>query len=256
MKIVSWNVNGIRAVERKGFLNWLHESNYDIVCVQETKVSEINLLSGELVHPMPYQSYWKFSTEKKGYSGVAVFSLIPPISVKTEFDEPHLNDEGRVIQLEFEDFYLFNIYFPNGGQGPHRIAYKLDFYKTFLNYIDKLKNESKKNIVFVGDVNTAHKEIDLARPKQNRKTSGFMPIECEWLDKFEEAGYIDTFRLHNQSPENYTWWDYKTRARERNIGWRIDYVYVNSELKDRLKDAFILNDVFGSDHCPVGIEMG
>lgn len=252
---ISWNVNGVRAAERKGFLSWLERCGAQIVAIQETKVSDHSILSSELIGPDDYVSFWHGASEKKGYSGVACFvkKNFLPKKIKTDFGKSSLlNKEGRVIELEYDDFIFLNIYFPNGGASEERLDFKLRFYGEFLTYIKKLK----KPVVFCGDVNTAHSEIDLARPKENVNNSGFMSIEREWLDKFSGAGFIDTFRfLHPKKLEQYTWWDQKTRARERNVGWRIDYFYVSKNLGDKLKGAFILSDVLGSDHCPVKLEI-
>jgi len=255
LSLISWNVNGIRAAERKGFLNWLEKHKYDIVCVQETKVSNPEVLSNELLAPNGYKSYWACAKEKKGYSGVGVFTKLTPVKIKTDFGKNILSKEGRIIELDFEKFILLNVYFPNGGASDARLKYKLEFYKEFLKYIKKLKKDGRK-IIFCGDVNTAHHEIDLARPKDNIDNSGFMPIEREWLDKFEDDGFIDTFRFFHQNKKDiYSWWDMKTRSRERNVGWRIDYFYASSNLKNNLKQASILTDVYGSDHCPISLDL-
>ena len=250
MKIISWNVNGIRAVAQKGFLEWLAGESPDVLCLQETKAAP-GQLGEDLTAPDGYATYWN-SPQKKGYAGVAVFTKKKPASVKTDFPPASLDTEGRALILDFKDFILMNVYFPNGGMGPARLRYKLDFYDAFLEYADSLKN---RRIIICGDFNTAHKEIDLARPKQNEIFSGFLPVEREWLDKFVSRGYADTFRRFNGEGGNYTWWDYKTRSRERNVGWRIDYFFVTEKLLPRLKKAFIMPDVQGSDHCPVGIEL-
>ncbi len=255
INLISWNVNGIRAAERKGFLEWLDQGKYTIVGLQETKTSHPDQLSHELKHPDGYESFFHCATEKKGYSGVVAYTQMKPLAVKTQFPGAVLSGEGRVIELEFAEFTFLTIYFPNGGSGAARLAYKLEFYKEFLEYVKSLVAQGKK-VVFCGDVNTAHKEIDLARPKENEKTSGFLPVEREWLDTFEAAGFVDTFRMfHPDMAEQYTWWDMKTRARDRNIGWRIDYFYVSENMRECVKDAFILQDVPGSDHCPVGIVL-
>ena len=255
ISLISWNVNGVRAAERKGFLDWLYKNSHDIVCIQETKVSDPCLLSEALLHPDGYNAYWACATEKKGYSGVAVFSKIAPREIKTDFGDNIISKEGRVLQLEFENFTLLNVYFPNGGASAARLRYKLEFYKEFLSYVKRLiKNHHK--IIFCGDVNTAHREIDLARPKENIDNSGFMPVERVWLDKFAATGFIDTWRFfHPDKKDAYTWWDMKTRARERNVGWRIDYFFAHSRLKDNLLDVAIMSDVMGSDHCPIGIKL-
>lgn len=255
LSIISWNVNGLRAIERKEAFHTIANGTYDIIGIQETKVSDPGLLSEQVLHPDGYHSFWHCSTTKKGYSGVGLYTKFEPLSVITEFGQSYLSEEGRVIQAEFESFYLFNIYFPNGGSGETRLTYKLEFYRQFISYLNKLKKKNKP-IIFMGDVNTAHHDIDLARPKQNINTSGFMPIERVWLDTFEENNFIDTFRHFQPNlGEQYTWWDMKSGARERNIGWRIDYVYVEKQLLPQVTDAFILPSIIGSDHCPVGITL-
>ena len=252
MKILSWNVNGYRSALTKGFGSFLAGCGADIVGLQEVKASPEQLKAEDMVFG-DYESRWN-PAERKGYSGVAAFYRDNPLSVSNGFGEARFDPEGRVITLEYPGFYLLNVYFPNGGQGPERLAYKLDFYEAFLKHIEKLRG-SGKAVIFCGDVNTAHKEIDLARPKENEKNSGFMPIERAWLDKITGEGWVDTFRLFNGGGDNYSWWDYKTRARERNVGWRIDYFFINSEASSLVNDAFILPEVQGSDHCPVGVEL-
>ncbi len=252
--LISWNVNGLRAAGRKGFIDWMQAGRYPVVAVQETKVSHPDQLDESLRNPDGYTSYFHSATEKKGYSGVGIYTKVKPLSVKTFFGNSLLSREGRVIEMEFREFILLNIYFPNGGSGDLRLQYKLEFYEEFLHYLNHLKKQPKP-IVFCGDVNTAHQAIDLARPKENEGTSGFMPIEREWVDKFVAAGFIDTFRLVNMDAVQYSWWDMKTKARERNVGWRIDYFFVDSRLKLNVKDAFILDQVPGSDHAPVGLTL-
>jgi len=252
MRLLSWNVNGIRAIEKKGFLDWLHKESPDILCVQETK-ADTKDLSEKLLKPAGYQTFWS-SAEKKGYSGVAIFTKISPKSFAEGLGTKEFDTEGRTLRLDFEDFILFNIYFPNGGQGNKRVPFKMDFYAEFLTKAEKLK-KAGHDLIICGDVNTAHTEIDLARPKENQKNTGFLPEERAWLSKFLDHGYLDTFRHFNKKPGHYSWWDYKTKARERDIGWRIDYFFVTKNLLPRLKKAFILKDVLGSDHCPVGIEL-
>ena len=252
IKIISWNVNGLRAIQKKGFVNWVLEENSDILCVQETKASE-DQLTKTLKHIEGYHAYF-CAAEKKGYSGVGVYTKIKPENVDYGFGIKKFDDEGRTLVLDFGDFILLNIYFPNGKMSAERLLYKLEFYDALLDYANGLKNEGK-NVVICGDLNTAHKEIDLARPKANEKISGFLPEERAWIDKFLSNGYIDTFRMFNTEPDQYTWWSYRTRARERNVGWRLDYFFVNEEFKDKIESSYILKDVVGSDHCPIGIDI-
>lgn len=251
-RLCSWNVNGIRSVEKKGFLDWVKIAKMDILCLQETK-AQPDQLSDALLHPSGYESYWS-SAVRKGYSGTVTYTKISPILAMTTFSDPLLDGEGRVILLEYEDFFLFNVYFPNGGSGPERLAFKMKFYDRFLDVIESYRK--KKPIVICGDVNTAHQPIDLAHPKENEKSSGFLPQERAWLDKLFAHGYIDTFRhLHPNDAERYSWWDVKTHSRSRNIGWRIDYFIVSDELKSSIRSADILSDVMGSDHCPVSVVL-
>ena len=252
MKIISWNVNGIRAAYKKGTFNWLQNEKPDIFCVQETKAQPEQLIE-EILAPEGYKSYFH-SAVRKGYSGVAVYSSVEPSAVQNGFGIDEYDIEGRVLRVDFDNFVLFNVYFPNGKAKPERLKYKMDFNYDFFEYLKNLRSEGKKVIV-CGDVNTAHKEIDLARPKANEKTSGFLPEERKWIDQLIAAGFVDTFRVFNQEPENYTWWDVFTRARERNVGWRIDYFFASEDLLPDLKNAFIMQDVFGSAHCPIGIEL-
>ncbi|MFH1170379.1 MAG: exodeoxyribonuclease III [Candidatus Vogelbacteria bacterium] len=251
---ISWNVNGVRSVERKGFLDWLVRSNYDVVSLQETKVADHAILSEALRQPAGYRSYWHGAKEKLGYSGVAVFTKKEPKSARVDFGQTILSSEGRVLELDYGDFIFLTVYFPNGKASPARLEYKLTFYREFLQYIKNLRAEGRA-IIFCGDVNTAHHEIDLARPRENEKISGFLPIERAWLDEVEQAGFVDSFRHFSHEAGQYTWWDQKSRARDRNVGWRIDYFFVSADLLPRLKRAFILADVLGSDHCPIGIEL-
>ena len=252
IKIISWNVNGYRAVLGKGFKEFLETSGADIAGLQEVKAAPEQLAPEDLAFG-GYKSHW-CPAERKGYSGVAAFFKAPPLSVSRGMGLGKYDVEGRVIALEYPAFHLLNVYFPNGGQGPERLAYKLDFYGAFLEHVETLRKTGKA-VIFCGDVNTAHREIDLARPKENVNNSGFMPVERAWLDKITAMGWVDTFRLFHAGPDNYTWWDYKTRARERNVGWRIDYFFINREKAALVKNAFILPEIHGSDHCPIGIEL-
>lgn len=249
--LVSWNVNGIRAAERKGFLEWLYHHQYSVVCLQETKISHPDQLSKSLAQPDGYFAYFHCATEKKGYSGTAVYTREEPFEVRTFFGaDSLLSREGRMMELHFRDFVLLNIYFPNGGSGEERLRYKMQFYAEFLTYISDLTARGK-HVIFCGDVNTAHREIDLARPKENQKTSGFLPEERAWIDGLLGAGFIDVFREAHPKQVRYSWWDMKTRARERNIGWRIDYFFSDTESVSRVSDIEYLTDIPGSDHCPV-----
>ncbi|MBU1446288.1 exodeoxyribonuclease III [Patescibacteria group bacterium] len=252
MQILSWNVNGIRAIARKNGLDWFHQEKPDILCIQETKVHESDL-PNEIKYIDGYHSYFS-SAIKKGYSGVAIYTKKKPKSVQRGFGIDRFDSEGRVLIADFDDFVLLNIYYPNGKASASRLEYKMDFYDTFLNYVDEFAAEGRK-IIICGDVNTAHKEIDLAHPRQNSIYSGFLPVERNWIDNFLSHGYLDTLRVFHQEPELYSWWDYKTRARERNIGWRIDYFFISENLRKNLKEAYIRTDIFGSDHCPVGITL-
>lgn len=252
MKLISWNVNGIRAIDKKGFFDWFQKEKPDMLNVQEIKAMS-DQFPPHLKNTPGYHIFIN-SAERKGYSGVATYAKQKPISVKNGFGIDRFDLEGRTIITEFSDFILFNIYFPNGKKNQERLDYKLDFYDAFLGYADNLRAEGK-NIIVCGDFNTAHKPIDLTHPKQNEKISGFLTIERAWIDTFIDHGYVDTFRFFNQEPEQYTWWSMRTRARERNVGWRLDYFFVNKEFMKHVKNAFILPDVMGSDHCPVGIEI-
>lgn len=251
-KLISWNVNGIRAAVRKDFFAWFHKESPDILCLQETK-AQVEQLSESLLHPAGYETFWN-SAERKGYSGVVTFAKHSPKATIINFGDSHLDHEGRIILTHYEEFLLFNVYFPNGGRSEDRLSYKLQFYKKFLKLIEDYRAKGH-SIIFCGDVNTAHTENDLARPKENVDHSGFMPIEREWLDKVVALGYVDTFRMFHDGNGHYTWWDQKTYSRDRNVGWRIDYFFVSADLAPNVKKAFILPEVYGSDHCPVGLEI-
>jgi len=250
LKILSWNVNGIRALMKRGFLEWLEKESPDILCLQETKATP-EQLEDSLREPKGYYAYWNYP-EKKGYGGVATFTKEKPLRVQNGFGISKFDIEGRVIITEYPALKLFNVYFPNGKQSEERLKYKLDFYDAFLGFIDALKAKGEK-LVICGDYNTAHKEIDIARPKGNEKISGFLPIERAWMDRLVEHGYFDTFRHFNKEPGQYSWWDLKSGARARNVGWRIDYFFVSENLLESVSSAFIMPEVMGSDHCPVGI---
>jgi len=252
VEILCWNVNGIRSASGKGFLTWLQQESPDIVCVQETKAHP-EQLSKDVREPYGYYAYWN-SPERKGYSGVATFTREKPLRVQKGFGVPQFDIEGRTIIAEYPEFVLFNIYFPNGKKDEARLKYKVDFYEAFLQFVEPLKTRGER-LVICGDFNTAHEEIDLARPRENERISGFLSIERAWIDKFVAQGFIDTFRQFNKEPGQYTWWDLKSRARERNVGWRIDYFFVTENLLPSVSKALIATEVMGSDHCPIGVML-
>lgn len=250
MKIISWNVNGIRAIHKKGFVEWLNSEQPDILCIQETKAN-IDQLDDALINVLDYFSFFS-SAQKKGYSGVAVYTKKKPLSVKYGIEIERFDSEGRILILEYQNFILLNIYFPNGQMNEDRLKYKLEFYDSILEYCEKLKSNGKE-LIICGDYNTAHKEIDLKNPKQNEKRSGFLPVERKWMDKLIQYGYIDVFRYFYPDDIIYSWWSYRFKAREKNIGWRIDYFFVSSNLIDKVETADIFTEVKGSDHCPIAL---
>jgi exodeoxyribonuclease-3 len=253
LSLYSWNVNGIRAALRKGFLDWLQEAQPDVLCIQETKAHP-EQLDAELVQPEGYHAYWS-SAERKGYSGVALFSKREPISVELGLGIEEYDSEGRTIVADYDDFVLIAAYFPNGGRDLSRVPFKMAYKEAFLDYCNRLR-DAGRSVVFCGDVNTAHQEIDLARPKQNEKSTGFLPEERAWIDKVVSQGYVDTFRSqHPDAEDAYSWWAYWGKARERNVGWRIDYFFVTLDLQARIAAAEIHADVMGSDHCPVSLTL-
>ncbi|MAV16393.1 MAG: exodeoxyribonuclease III [Candidatus Marinimicrobia bacterium] len=248
MKLISWNVNGVRAIEKKGFLDWLSDEEPDILCIQETK-AKIDQLGTSLTEDHGYHTYWH-SAERPGYSGVATFCKNEPYDVQIGLGVEKFDKEGRVLITEHENFLLYNIYFPNGQKDDIRLNYKLEFYDTLLPIIDEHVSNGQ-NVIVTGDWNTAHHPIDLARPKENINTSGFMPIERDKLDQYISHGWVDTFRLFHPEPDRYSWWTYRFGARQRNVGWRIDYFFANQEFVDQIEDADIYDKIMGSDHCPV-----
>lgn len=252
IKLLCWNVNGIRALVKKGFLEWLQKESPDILCLQETKASPENLTK-DLLEPPNYHTYWNYP-ERKGYSGVATLTKEKPVKIQNGLGIPALDTEGRVIISEYQEFTLCNVYFPNGKQGAERLKYKMDFYEAFFKYLEPRRLKGDK-IIFCGDVNTAHEEIDIARPKENAKISGFLPVERAWLDKLAARGYIDTFRHFHKESGQYTWWDMKTGARARNVGWRIDYFFITENLLSKVDKASIMPEVTGSDHCPIALVL-
>ena len=250
MKIISWNVNGLRAVYKRDFLNWLKNSKADIVCLQEIKVQE-EQLPPELINPLGYFSYFNPAV-RKGYSGTAVFSKEKPLKIEKKLGSKKFDQEGRILELKYPKFSLINLYLPHGGRSKENLDYKLEVYKIILNYFRKIKD---KNVVVVGDFNVAHQEIDLARPKNNKNNIMFTDEERGKIDDIINLGFMDSFRKFNREGGNYTWWPYFANARKRNLGWRIDYVFVSKSLVPKLKDAFILSGVTGSDHCPAGTDI-
>lgn len=265
VRLVSWNVNGFRAICAKPDWAWFAASDADVIALQETKADPAQIPAPHR-DPEGWEAHWLAARAKKGYSGVAVFTRreqgggtdghrgLTPLCVEAELPDARFRDEGRLLHLEFPAFHFFNVYFPNGSQGPERLAYKMAFYDAFLNYAETLRRE--KPIVVCGDFNTAHRPIDLAHPEAHESDSGFLPEERAWMDRFVAAGYVDTFRhLHGDVPHSYSWWSYRLRARKTNAGWRIDYFFISAELLPALRDAWIEADVFGSDHCPVGMAL-
>lgn len=252
IKILCWNVNGLRAIWKKDFPKWFKHTSPDILCLQETKVQK-DQLADELTRVDGYYSHF-FSAERKGYSGVATYSKVEPAEVVLGFNNPYFDSEGRVIRTDFEKFSVYNVYFPNGGRGPDRVKYKLDFYDILFYEIER-KRKKQKNIIVCGDYNTAHKEIDLARPKENEHNSGFLPEERAWIDTILNLGFIDIFRKYSDKPGQYTYWDFVTSAREKNVGWRIDYFFVTKEMLSMVSNAKIHMDILGSDHCPIELNI-
>jgi exodeoxyribonuclease-3 len=253
MRLLSWNVNGLRALAKRDFASWVRKESPDALCLQETKAT-VDQLPAEVKSIPGYHAYF-CSGARGGYSGVALYAKREPLRIATgigmgeEFD-----GEGRILIAQYPAFTLYNVYFPNGKASAERLAYKMAFYDAFLHHLDAQRAQGVP-VVLCGDVNTAHKEIDLARPKANEAISGFLPQERAWMDKLVAHGFVDTFRLFNQEPGQYSWWDAKSRARDRNVGWRIDYFFVSQDLVDRVKTAYIMPDVTGSDHCPVGLDL-
>lgn len=251
MLLYSWNVNGIRAATRKGFADWVKAVSPDVICLQEVK-AEVQQIPKEVLELEGYHMEWN-PASRKGYSGVATLSRKKPKAVHRGMGIERFDCEGRILRHEYPGFDLLNVYFPNGTSGDERLQYKMEFYDAFLDHCESLRADGKKLIV-CGDVNTAHREIDLKNAKANEKNSGFLPQERAWVDKFIAHGYVDTFRLlHPDEPEQYSWWTFRANARERNIGWRIDYFFVTGDLTKKVKDAFIAPEVMGSDHCPIGL---
>ena len=254
LTLVSWNINGARAVYKKGFLAWLAQARPDLVGLQETR-AQASELPPDLAQPEGYTGYWNPSREKRGYSGTALLTKLEPLRVEYGLGSDQFDGEGRTLIAYYPTFVLLNCYFPNGGRDLSRVPFKMEFCDAFLAKCEQLRQQGQA-VIFCGDVNTAHKPIDLAHPKENEKNTGFLPVERAWMDKLVEAGYVDTFRhFHPDLAGQYTWWSMVTQSRKKNVGWRIDYFFVTREVMERITDAFILPDVPGSDHCPVGIRL-
>lgn len=252
MKIISYNVNGIRAALTKNFVEWLQQEDPDVLCLQETKAQPEQIdtmLFAELGYTM-----FVYSAEKKGYSGVAILTKKAPDNVVVGMGHPRYDAEGRVIRADFGDLSIISVYIPSGSSGDERQAFKMDFLSAFLPFVTELR-KSRPNLVICGDYNICHKPIDINHPERQIGVSGFLPEEREWLDQYEATGMVDSFRIFDQSPEKYSWWSYRGGARFRNVGWRIDYHWVTETLKNRLKGAAILTEAVHSDHCPVMVEI-
>lgn len=250
MKIFSWNVNGIRSVSKKGFLSWLKTVNADLVCLQEIKAAE-DQIPAPLSSPLGYQRVFN-SAARPGYSGAMVYSRFAPTGVTTRIGFPKFDQEGRFVELEFPEFTLINVYLPHGGRQKENLTYKLTCYRHLIHHLKLLKNQS---VILCGDFNIAHQEVDLARPKQNKNNIMFTPEERKQLDTIVSLGFTDSFRYFHLRGGHYTWWPYWGNARSRNLGWRLDYIFVSKSLSTQLQDGFISSSVPGSDHCPVGITL-
>ena len=254
MKIISWNVNGLRAVYNRGFLDWLRKDKADIFCFQEIKAQSV-LLPADLVNLECYHSFFN-SGSKKGQAGVAIYTRERPHTVQNKIGLKRFDVEGRFLQLNYSEFILINVYLPHGGRQKENLNYKLEVYERLFKYLNRLKAQnSKLKVILIGDFNIAHTELDLARPKENQNNIMFTPEERKQIDRLVDAGFIDTFRKFNPKTKKYTWWPYFAHCRERNLGWRIDYIFISQNLISQIKKAFIDKKTFGSDHCPIGIKI-
>ena len=251
MKIISYNINGIRAALKKNLINWIESESPDIICFQEIKANK-EQFDFEIFNSLGYYNFW-FSAQKKGYSGVAILSKIEPKKIKYGTGINHIDFEGRVIRADFEKFSVISLYLPSGTNNL-RLNYKLKFMDDFLDYINNLKQEFP-NLIICGDYNICHKHIDIHDPIRNKNVSGFLIEERMWLDKFLELGFTDSFRLLNKNPNEYSWWSYRANSRQNNKVWRIDYNLVSNSIKENIYKSYILSDVCHSDHCPVGVEL-
>jgi exodeoxyribonuclease-3 len=254
MKLISWNVNGIRAWYNKGSYQWFVKKDPDFMCIQETKAHPEQLEKDfpALFAPEGYYAFYESAKIRKGYSGVAIYAKEKPLKVTRGLGKKELDQEGRQINLFYKNYVVISCYFPNGNKSKEHFEYKLDYYAEFLKFIKKQEKKGYK-VIFCGDLNVAHTPIDLERDKENENSVGFLPVEREWVDSLQDSGFIDTFRYQHPKTVRYSWWDMKTRARDRNIGWRIDYFFVSKSLKKKIKSAKIHDDVLGSDHCPVSL---
>lgn len=266
MKIISWNINGYRAITGQNskrkfdtisndnkLFEYIKKENPDIICLQETKVN-IDQISADLITPLGYNYFYHSCRLKKGYSGTVVFTKENPRMANNNIGIENFDCEGRIVEVDMGDFILFNVYFPNGTSGDHRVQYKLEFYDSLFNYIEN-KRKTNPNIIVCGDYNIAHHEIDLARPKENIGTSGFLPIEREKLDWIEKLGFVDSFRLFNKEPNQYTWWSHRANARQNNVGWRIDYFFTTENMRNEIISSYHQPNEEGSDHCPIILEL-
>lgn len=254
VKIITWNVNGLRAALDKGVANWWKTEKPDVLCLQEIKTKPEQLSDNQISQLDGNQIIWN-PAERKGYSGVITITQSQPLDIRLGIGDERFDIEGRVIQTRYPDFILFNIYFPNGQRDHERLTYKLDFYAYLLDLCDSI-HKTGQNIILTGDFNTAHNEIDLKNPKENQNTSGFMPEERAWIDKYLEHGFVDAYRVLYPDKVEYTWWTYRFRARERGIGWRLDYYLISEAMMPRVKEVIVHGDVMGSDHCPVSMILG
>ncbi len=252
MKIISYNVNGIRAALKKGFIEWLQAANPDVVCIQETKAHK-EQLDLSLFEEAGYPFHYWFSAQKKGYSSVAILSKIKPKYIEYGTGIDSMDFEGRNLRIDFDDFSVMSLYLPSGTNDA-RLEFKLNYMAEFQQYVNNLKKEIP-NIIICGDYNICHTEIDIHNPKGLKNTSGFLPVEREWIDSFIKSGFIDSFRYLNKEPHHYSWWSYRANARNNNKGWRIDYNMVSEPMKDRIKRAYILSEAKHSDHCPIVVEI-